>query len=188
MAAESEAGEAEAIDPSRAADAESGLRARAKKVLPWLIAAGMIYYVFTRVPVAQAWEATRTANLGLFVAVMGTAILTWFAIESTLYAWLFTRFNAPIDRSEARALRGTLTEPGVNSPHRERTPEENLDLLERMKAGEFDEGSRVLRARIDMASPNMNLRDPILYRIRKVPHHQTGDDWVIYPTYDFAHG
>ncbi len=89
---------------------------------------------------------------------------------------------------EARAYRGTLTEPGRNSPFRDRSVAENLELLQRMKAGEFDEGSRVLRARIDMAAPNMNLRDPILYRIRKVPHHQTGDDWVIYPTYDFAHG
>ena len=89
---------------------------------------------------------------------------------------------------EAREYRGTLTEPGRNSPCRERSVAENLDLLARMKAGEFDEGSRVLRAKIDMAAPNMNLRDPILYRIRKVSHHQTGDSWVIYPTYDFAHG
>jgi glutaminyl-tRNA synthetase len=89
---------------------------------------------------------------------------------------------------EAREYRGTLTEPGRNSPYRERSVAENLDLLTRMRAGEFDEGSRVLRAKIDMAAPNMNLRDPILYRIRKVPHHQTGDSWVIYPTYDFAHG
>lgn len=89
---------------------------------------------------------------------------------------------------EAREYRGTLTEPGRNSPYRERSVAENLDLLARMKAGEFAEGSRVLRAKIDMAAPNMNLRDPILYRIRKVPHHQTGDSWVIYPTYDFAHG
>lgn len=89
---------------------------------------------------------------------------------------------------EAREYRGTLTTPGRNSPYRGRTVAENLDLLERMKAGEFDEGAKVLRARIDMASPNMNMRDPILYRIRKVAHHQTGDQWVIYPTYDFAHG
>ena len=89
---------------------------------------------------------------------------------------------------EAREYRGTLTAPGRNSPNRERTVAENLDLLERMKAGEFDEGAKVLRAKIDMASPNMNMRDPILYRIRKVAHHQTGDAWVIYPTYDFAHG
>lgn len=93
-----------------------------------------------------------------------------------------------LSAEEAREYRGTLTEPGRNSPHRDRPVKENLDLLARMKAGEFDEGSRVLRAKIDMASPNMNMRDPILYRIRKQVHHQTGNDWVIYPTYDFAHG
>lgn len=93
-----------------------------------------------------------------------------------------------LSADEARDYRGTLTEPGKNSPYRERSVAENLDLLARMKAGEFDEGEKVLRAKIDMASPNMNLRDPILYRIRKVEHHQTGRDWVIYPTYDFAHG
>ena len=89
---------------------------------------------------------------------------------------------------EAREYRGTLTEPGRNSPSRERSVADNLDLLARMKAGEFDDGAKVLRAKIDMSSPNMNMRDPILYRIRKVAHHQTGNDWVIYPTYDFAHG
>ena len=89
---------------------------------------------------------------------------------------------------EAREYRGTLTEPGRNSPSRERSVADNRDLLARMKAGEFDDGAKVLRAKIDMSSPNMNMRDPILYRIRKVPHHQTGHDWVIYPTYDFAHG
>jgi len=89
---------------------------------------------------------------------------------------------------EAREYRGTLTEPGRNSPSRERSVADNLDLLARMKAGEFDDGAKVLRAKIDMSSPNMNMRDPILYRIRKVSHHQTGNDWVIYPTYDFAHG
>jgi glutaminyl-tRNA synthetase len=93
-----------------------------------------------------------------------------------------------LSADEAREYRGTLTEPGKNSPCRERSVAENLDLLARMKASEFDEGSKVLRAKIDMASPNMNLRDPILYRIRKVAHHQTGTEWVIYPTYDFAHG
>ncbi|HBO12720.1 MAG TPA: glutamine--tRNA ligase, partial [Halieaceae bacterium] len=93
-----------------------------------------------------------------------------------------------LDADQAREYRGTLTEPGRNSPYRERSVDENLDLLERMRAGEFDEGSRVLRAKIDMAAPNMNLRDPILYRIRKRSHHQTGDRWCIYPTYDFAHG
>lgn len=93
-----------------------------------------------------------------------------------------------LNAEEARLYRGTLTEAGKNSPSRDRSVEENLDLLERMRAGEFDEGAKVLRAKIDMASPNMNMRDPILYRIRKVTHHQTGNDWVIYPTYDFAHG
>jgi glutaminyl-tRNA synthetase len=93
-----------------------------------------------------------------------------------------------LNAEQAREYRGTLTEPGRNSPYRERSVAENLDLLARMKAGEFAEGAKVLRARIDMASPNINMRDPILYRIRKVPHHQTGDSWVIYPTYDFAHG
>lgn len=93
-----------------------------------------------------------------------------------------------LNAEQAREYRGTLTEPGENSPYRDRSIEENLDLLARMKAGEFDEGASVLRAKIDMASPNMNMRDPILYRIRKVAHHQTGTDWVIYPTYDFAHG
>ncbi|CAA0118496.1 Glutamine--tRNA ligase [Halioglobus japonicus] len=93
-----------------------------------------------------------------------------------------------LNADEAREYRGTLTEPGRNSPYRERSVEENLDLLARMKAGEFAEGAKVLRAKIDMSSPNMNMRDPILYRIRKVTHHQTGNDWSIYPTYDFAHG
>ena len=93
-----------------------------------------------------------------------------------------------LSADEARDYRGTLTEPGRNSPYRERTVAENLDLLARMKAGEFDEGAKVLQAKIDMAAPNMNMRDPILYRIRKVTHHQTGNEWVIYPTYDYAHG
>ncbi|HEX6111039.1 MAG TPA: glutamine--tRNA ligase/YqeY domain fusion protein [Geminicoccaceae bacterium] len=89
---------------------------------------------------------------------------------------------------EIRAYRGTLTEPGRNSPYRDRTPEENLDLLRRMRAGEFPDGARVLRAKIDMASGNINLRDPVLYRILHAPHPRTGDVWRIYPTYDFAHG
>jgi len=88
---------------------------------------------------------------------------------------------------EIRAYRGTLTEPGKDSPYRTRTVEENLDLFERMGSGEFDEGSHVLRAKIDMASPNLNMRDPTLYRIRRVPHHRTGDKWCIYPMYDFSH-
>lgn len=93
-----------------------------------------------------------------------------------------------LNADQAREYRGTLTEPGTNSPYRERSVEENLDLFARMKAGEFDEGAKVLRAKIDMASPNMNLRDPIMYRIRKIHHHQTGDKWCIYPNYDFTHG
>jgi glutaminyl-tRNA synthetase len=88
---------------------------------------------------------------------------------------------------EIRALRGTLTEAGENSPHRDRTIEENLDLFGRMKAGEFADGEHVLRARIDMTSPNINLRDPILYRIRHVAHHRSGNKWCIYPMYDFTH-
>ncbi|MDH3507254.1 MAG: glutamine--tRNA ligase/YqeY domain fusion protein, partial [Gammaproteobacteria bacterium] len=88
---------------------------------------------------------------------------------------------------EIRAYRGTLTEPGRESPDRNRSLEENLDLFERMKNGEFDEGQYVLRAKIDMAAPNMNLRDPTLYRVRKVAHQRTGDQWCIYPMYDFAH-
>ncbi len=88
---------------------------------------------------------------------------------------------------EARQYRGTLTEPGKASPYRERSVEENLDLFSRMKAGEFKEGEHVLRAKIDMASPNMNMRDPILYRVRFVEHHQTGNEWCIYPMYDFTH-
>ena len=89
---------------------------------------------------------------------------------------------------QAREYRGTLTSAGRDSPYRERPVEENLDLLRRMRAGEFAEGSRALRAKIDMASPNMNLRDPVLYRIRKLAHHQTGTRWCIYPSYDYAHG
>ena len=93
-----------------------------------------------------------------------------------------------LSADEAREYRGSLTEAGRNSPHRSRSIEVNRDLFERMRAGEYQDGSRVLRAKIDMASPNINLRDPILYRIRKAHHHQTGDAWPIYPTYDFAHG
>ncbi|MES9959754.1 MAG: glutamine--tRNA ligase/YqeY domain fusion protein [Sedimenticola sp.] len=93
-----------------------------------------------------------------------------------------------LNAEETREYRGTLTEPGRESPYRGRSVEENLDLFARMKAGEFEDGSRVLRARIDMASPNMNMRDPTLYRIRHgVIHHQTGEEWCIYPMYDFTH-
>jgi len=89
---------------------------------------------------------------------------------------------------QMRETRGTLTEPGTNSPYRDRTVEENLDLFERMKAGEFPDGARTLRAKIDMASPNINLRDPFMYRIRHAHHHRQGDKWCIYPSYDWAHG
>jgi glutaminyl-tRNA synthetase len=111
-----------------------------------------------------------------------------------LYAWaeyLIEHGLAYVDDQspeEMRATRGSLTEPGRNSPYRERGVEENLDLFHRMKAGEFPNGARVLRAKIDMASPNMNLRDPALYRILHATHPRTGDKWRIYPTYDFAHG
>jgi len=93
-----------------------------------------------------------------------------------------------LSADEVREYRGTLTEPGKNSPYRERTVEENLDLFRRMRAGEFPDGARTLRAKIDMASPNINLRDPVMYRIMHVPHHRTGDKWCIYPMYDWAHG
>ena len=93
-----------------------------------------------------------------------------------------------LSAEEVRRQRGTLTEPGQESPYRTRSVEENLDLFARMKAGEFPDGSRTLRARIDMASPNLNLRDPVMYRIMNQPHHRTGSEWCIYPTYDFAHG
>jgi len=89
---------------------------------------------------------------------------------------------------EVRAYRGTLTEPGRESPYRDRSVEENLDLFARMKAGEFPDGSRTLRSKIDMASPNLNMRDPVMYRILRATHHRTGDAWCIYPMYDFAHG
>ncbi|MEA2239768.1 MAG: glutaminyl-tRNA synthetase [Thermoanaerobaculia bacterium] len=110
-----------------------------------------------------------------------------------LYAWgeeLIRAGKAYVDSSSAdeiRSRRGTLTEPGTDSPHRSRTVEENLDLFRRMKAREFPDGAHVLRAKIDMASPNINMRDPVLYRIRHESHDRTGDAWPIYPMYDYAH-
>jgi glutaminyl-tRNA synthetase len=104
--------------------------------------------------------------------------------------WLIEQRHAYVDSlsaDEIREYRGTLTEPGRNSPHRGRTAEENLGLLRRMRAGEFPDGAHVLRAAIDMASPNINMRDPTIYRIRHASHHRTGDTWCIYPTYDYAH-
>ncbi|MGI9384108.1 MAG: glutamate--tRNA ligase family protein, partial [Methyloligellaceae bacterium] len=111
-----------------------------------------------------------------------------------LYDWaehLVAEDKAYVDdltADEIRAHRGTLTEPGTNSPYRDRDAEENLDLLRRMRAGEFKEGERVLRAKIDMASGNINLRDPVMYRVLHAAHPRTGNAWHIYPTYDFAHG
>jgi glutaminyl-tRNA synthetase len=111
-----------------------------------------------------------------------------------LYEWavkLIKDGKAYVDdlsADEIRKHRGTLTEPGINSPYRDRSVEENLNLFERMRAGEFPDGSRVLRAKIDMASPNFNMRDPVMYRILHAHHHRTGDKWPIYPMYDFAHG
>ena len=97
-------------------------------------------------------------------------------------------FVCDLSVDEMREHRGTLTEPGRNSPHRDRTPEENLDLFRRMKGGEFGEGERTLRAKIDMSSSNINLRDPVLYRIKHAYHHRTENKWCIYPSYDFTHG
>jgi glutaminyl-tRNA synthetase len=111
-----------------------------------------------------------------------------------LYEWALQLIRAgkgyvdDLSADEIRQHRGTLTEPGKNSPYRERSVEENLDLFVRMKNGEFPDGSRVLRAKIDMASPNLNMRDPVMYRILHATHHRTGDEWCIYPMYDFAHG
>ena len=93
-----------------------------------------------------------------------------------------------LDQEQIRKYRGTLTEPGVESPFRDRSVDDNLSLFRGMKEGEFEEGTKVLRAKIDMASGNINMRDPVLYRILKTPHHRTGEQWVIYPMYDFAHG
>jgi glutaminyl-tRNA synthetase len=93
-----------------------------------------------------------------------------------------------LSADEIREYRGSLTEPGRNSPYRNRSVEENLDLFKKMRAGEFEDGEKVLRAKIDMSSPNLNMRDPVMYRVLKATHHRTGDDWCIYPTYDFAHG
>jgi glutaminyl-tRNA synthetase len=111
-----------------------------------------------------------------------------------LYEWalkLIRDGRAYVDdlsAEEIRKHRGTLTEPGKDSPHRHRSVEENLDLFQRMKAGEFPDGSRVLRAKVDMASPNLNMRDPVMYRILHAEHHRTGSKWCIYPMYDYAHG
>ncbi|HMG34935.1 MAG TPA: glutamine--tRNA ligase/YqeY domain fusion protein [Blastocatellia bacterium] len=111
-----------------------------------------------------------------------------------LYEWAVQLIKAglayvcDLSADEVRRYRGTLTEPGKNSPYRDRSIEESLDLFERMKKGEFPDGSRTLRAKIDMASPNLNMRDPVMYRILHMEHHRTGNEWCIYPMYDYAHG
>jgi glutaminyl-tRNA synthetase len=111
-----------------------------------------------------------------------------------LYEWALQLIRAgkayvdDLTADEIRQYRGTLTEPGKDSPYRNRSVEENLDLFVRMKKGKFPDGSRVLRAKIDMASPNLNMRDPVMYRILHATHHRTGDEWCIYPMYDYAHG
>jgi glutaminyl-tRNA synthetase len=111
-----------------------------------------------------------------------------------LYAWAVQLIKAgkayvdDLSADETRKYRGTLTEPGKDSPFRNRSVEENLNLFERMRAGEFPDGSRTLRAKIDMASPNLNMRDPVMYRVLHTEHHRTGEKWCIYPMYDYAHG
>src|SRR5881392_439418 len=111
-----------------------------------------------------------------------------------LYEWAVQLIKAgkayvdDLSADQIREYRGTLTQPGRNSPHRDRSVEQNLDLFERMKRGEFPDGSRTLRAKIDMASPNLNLRDPVMYRILHEEHHNAGSNWCIYPMYDWAHG
>ena len=111
-----------------------------------------------------------------------------------LYEWAIQLIKSgkayvcDLTADEVRQYRGTLTEPGKNSPYRERSVDENLDLFERMKKGEFPDGSRTLRAKIDMSSPNLNMRDPVMYRILHMEHHRTGGEWCIYPMYDYAHG
>src|SRR5437773_6593015 len=111
-----------------------------------------------------------------------------------LYQWAVQLIEAgkayvdDLTSEQMRETRGTLTEPGRESPYRNRSVEENLDLFRRMRTGEFEDGAKTLRAKIDMAAPNLNLRDPVMYRIRKTPHQRTGDAWCIYPMYDWAHG
>src|SRR5205085_4740747 len=122
---------------------------------------------------------------GLFYASDYFERLYDFAVQ------LISRDLAYVDSLNAeqiREYRGTLTEPGRDSPYRGRSVDDNLDLFRRMRAGEFEDGAHVLRAKIDMASGNMNMRDPVMYRIRKITHQRTGDKWCIYPMYDWAHG
>ena len=122
-----------------------------------------------------------------------SASITPPTTSSTLYDYAVhliregKAYVCDLTSEEVRQYRGTLTEPGKDSPYRNRSVAENLDLFQRMRAGEFPDGARTLRAKIDMASPNINLRDPVLYRILHAEHHRTGDQWCIYPMYDYAH-
>ncbi len=128
------------------------------------------------------------------LASSGTVSVTPPTTSISSIAWAVQLIKAgkayvdDLTAEEIRQHRGTLTEPGKDSPYRDRSIEENLDLFERMRQGEFPDGTRVLRAKIDMASPNLNMRDPVMYRILHAEHHRTGDKWCIYPMYDFAHG
>jgi hypothetical protein len=125
-------------------------------------------------PVATRWMWERS-GLGVLVNFALT-VPAWYDFASYRSWWYYTL-----------GWLIQLTEPGKDSPYRNRSAEENLDLFERMRAGEFEDGSRTLRAKIDMASRNINLRDPVMYRILHATHHRTGDKWCIYPMYDFAH-
>ncbi|MBK7404822.1 MAG: glutamine--tRNA ligase/YqeY domain fusion protein [Phycisphaerales bacterium] len=130
-----------------------------------------------------AWDGPNGG--GLFFASDYFARMYDFAVELIKKGRAYV---CDLTADETREYRGTLTEPGRPSPYRERSVEESLDLFERMKQGEFPDGSKTLRAKIDMASPNMNLRDPVMYRVLHASHHNTGDEWSIYPMYDWAHG
>lgn len=130
-----------------------------------------------------AWLGASWAKLA-YASDYFAQLYEW-AVELVRAGKAYVDFQAPED---IRKNRGTLTEPGMNSPYRDTPPEENLALFEKMRRGDFADGKCVLRAKIDMAHPNLNMRDPVLYRILHVAHHRTGDDWCIYPMYDFAHG
>ena len=146
-------------------------------------------------PLAESDEYVRAikqdlAWLGFDAAQRVTFASDYFEILYNCALELIRKGKAFVcsqSQAEIRAARGTLTEPGTDSPHRNRPVDENLELFARMRAGEFPDGAHVLRARIDMASPNLNNRDPVLYRIRHAAHHNVGEAWVIYPTYDFTH-
>lgn len=137
------------------------------------------------------WTPSRRISAGS--ATIGTSAATGSSYFDACYEFAVKlireglAYVCDLTKDEMREYRGTLKEPGKDSPYRNRSVEENLDLFERMKNGEFEDQSRTLRAKIDMASPNLNMRDPTIYRIKRITHHQTGDKWCIYPMYDFAH-